>query len=62
LFLAGDTIEQCYQEVGAHANRWLDVLERKGADLSGSEVLELLSETKSMSQVTIHTDSQVFSF
>lgn len=51
MFLVGDTLEQCYNAVGAVANRWLDVLDRQGADLPDAEVFELLSETKSMSQV-----------
>ncbi|SPQ99410.1 unnamed protein product (mitochondrion) [Plasmodiophora brassicae] len=49
-FLEGSTLKECYAAVGTVANRWLDVLERKGADLTDEEVFELLSETKSMSQ------------
>lgn len=50
-FLDGSTIEECYGSVAAHANRWLDILDRKGVDIADSEVFELLSESKSMSQV-----------
>lgn len=49
-FLGGDTLEQCYEEVGKVANHWLDILDNKGADLDMEELLELISENKSMSK------------
>lgn len=58
-FLEGSTLKECYAAVGTVANRWLDVLERKGADLTDEEVFELLSETKSMSQVRDTTSGPV---
>lgn len=32
-FLAGETLEQCYESVASVANRWLDLLDTRGLDL-----------------------------
>jgi len=34
-FLLGDTLVECYQAVGAIADNWLDLLETRGAEVSG---------------------------
>ncbi|KAL0586473.1 hypothetical protein ABG067_003860 [Albugo candida] len=48
-FLDGNSLEECYASVAACANRWLDILESRGAGMHESEVLELLTEKKTMS-------------
>lgn len=42
-FLAGDSLEECYEAVAACANRWLDML-----DVRASYCLKLLCETESL--------------
>ena len=49
-FLAGDDLESCYAAVATVANRWLDVIDGHGEQLEDEEVLELVSEQKSMSR------------
>eukprot|EP00898_Chlorokybus_atmophyticus_P000434 jgi/Chlat1/1391/Chrsp12S02054 len=49
-FLQGETLEECYEAVGAVANRWLDMIENRGTDLADSELLELISESSTMSK------------
>lgn len=49
-FLSGSSLDECYQAVGSVANRWLDILQSKGATLSDNEVLAYLSENRSMSK------------
>ncbi|CEL95962.1 unnamed protein product [Vitrella brassicaformis CCMP3155] len=49
-FLEGTTREEAYAAVGAVANRWLDVLDSKGHTLTDDEVIDLISESKSMSK------------
>ena len=41
---------EVYQSVGAVANRWLDIIETKGAFLTTQEVIDVISERKSMSK------------
>ncbi|KXS12658.1 putative POL2-DNA polymerase epsilon, calytic subunit A [Gonapodya prolifera JEL478] len=50
VFLKGDTLETCYGAVAEIANRWLDILYSKGADLEDDELIELISENRSMSK------------
>ncbi|KAI0300525.1 DUF1744-domain-containing protein [Multifurca ochricompacta] len=49
-FLLGTTTEECYAAVAEVADRWLDVLFSKAADLSDEELVELIAENRSMSR------------
>ncbi|KAK9830879.1 hypothetical protein WJX81_001263 [Elliptochloris bilobata] len=49
-FLAGDTLEECYAAVAAVANRWLDLLDTQGVDVTDSELMEYISESSMMSK------------
>ncbi|KAK7210283.1 hypothetical protein V2G26_017461 [Clonostachys chloroleuca] len=49
-FLEGTNLEQCYTAVAKVANQWLDVLHSKGSTLADEELMELISENRSMSK------------
>ncbi|KAK3385312.1 hypothetical protein B0H63DRAFT_181526 [Podospora didyma] len=49
-FLEGTTLAECYTAVATVANRWLDVLDSKGTTLADEELMELISENRSMSK------------
>ena len=49
-FLLGTTTEECYAAVAEVADRWLDVLFSKAADLSDEELVDLIAENRSMSK------------
>jgi len=49
-FLEGTTLAECYTAVAKVANQWLDVLHSKGATLADEELIELISENRSMSK------------
>lgn len=49
-FLLGSTLEECYGAVAAIANRWLDLLDTRGVDLTDAELVDLISETSVMSK------------
>ncbi|KAG6010556.1 DNA polymerase epsilon catalytic subunit [Claviceps maximensis] len=49
-FLEGEDLAQCYGAVAKVANRWLDVLYSKGTTLADEELMELISENRSMSK------------
>ncbi|KCV68263.1 DNA polymerase epsilon subunit 1 [Fonticula alba] len=49
-FLGGRTLAECYEYVAVVANNWLDVLYSKARDMEDSEVIDLLSENRSMSR------------
>lgn len=49
-FLRGTTLEECYGAVGEVANQWLDVLYSRGGDVDDDELMELISQNKTMSQ------------
>ncbi|KAK3377104.1 hypothetical protein B0T24DRAFT_620464 [Lasiosphaeria ovina] len=49
-FLEGTTLAECYTAVATVANRWLDVLDNKGLTLADEELMELISENRSMSK------------
>lgn len=49
-FLEGADLAQCYGAVAKVANRWLDVLHSKGSTLADQELMELISENRSMSK------------
>ena len=38
-FLSGDSLEECYDAVGAVANYWLDVLDNQGRNIDDEELL-----------------------
>ena len=49
-FLEGSTLTECYDAVAKVANQWLDVLHSKGTTLADEELIELISENRSMSK------------
>ena len=49
-FLEGTSLEECYDAVARVANQWLDVLDTRGEEMEDEDVLELVSEQKSMSR------------
>ena len=49
-FLEGDTIEGVYDAVGQVANKWLDMLETRGRDLTDEDLVEYISEATTMSK------------
>ena len=49
-FLQGHTLEQAYDAAATVANYFLDILDTKGINLRDEELLELLSESRSMSK------------
>lgn len=49
-FLAGSSLRDCYDSVAAVANQWLDVLDSQGMSLEDSELMELISERKTISK------------
>ncbi|KAI8052820.1 hypothetical protein BDF22DRAFT_633316 [Syncephalis plumigaleata] len=50
VFLQGSTLTDCYAAVAGVADQWLDVLFSKGARLQDEELLDLISENRSMSK------------
>ncbi|KAK9473977.1 TCP-1/cpn60 chaperonin family-domain-containing protein [Dipodascopsis tothii] len=50
VFLEGRTLDECYGAVAKVANRWLDVVDSKGYTLADDELIDLISENKSMSR------------
>lgn len=50
MFLRGDTLNDCYAAVAEVANHWMEVLYSKGGDLDDDELMELISQNKTMSQ------------
>ncbi|ANZ74792.1 BA75_01783T0 [Komagataella pastoris] len=58
LFLHGDTLEGCYQTVANVANRWLDVLDSKGANVEDEDLIELICENRSMSKTLAEYGTQ----
>ena len=49
-FLLGQSLEECYNAVGAVANRWLDMLDTRGVDLTDEELIDHISEQCVMSK------------
>ena len=49
-FLLGNDLSSCYDAVAAVANRWLDMLDTRGADLTDQELVEHISESSVMSK------------
>lgn len=50
-FLLGDSLQECYNKVGETANYWLDVLYTHGKDMEDEELIDLISENRSMSRI-----------
>lgn len=50
MFLRGKTLVECYSAVAEVANHWMEVLYSKGRDVDDDELLELISQNKTMSQ------------
>lgn len=57
-FLEGEDLTQCYTAVAKVANQWLDVLDNKGSTLADEELMELISENRSMSKTLEEYGSQ----
>ncbi|KAK3997967.1 DNA polymerase epsilon catalytic subunit A [Cladorrhinum sp. PSN332] len=57
-FLDGTTLAECYTAVAKVANQWLDVLQSKGSTLADEELMELISENRSMSKTLEEYGSQ----
>lgn len=49
-FLLGNDLVSCYNSVAAVANRWLDMIDTKGSDLTDQELVEHISESSVMSK------------
>ncbi|CAD7699674.1 unnamed protein product [Ostreobium quekettii] len=49
-FLDGQSSDECYKSVGQVAERWLTVLDTKGADIEFESLMELISESCTMSK------------
>ncbi|KAG5438743.1 hypothetical protein PCANB_002463 [Pneumocystis canis] len=49
-FLEGTTLQECYDAVATIANKWLDILYSKGTTLADEELIDLISENRSMSK------------
>ncbi|GLJ44675.1 hypothetical protein SUGI_0939260 [Cryptomeria japonica] len=49
-FLHGTTLEECYSAVASVADRWLDLLDNQGVDVSDGELLDFISESSTMSK------------
>lgn len=49
-FLNGGTLIECYDSVAEVANYWVDVLDTQGESLETDELVDLISENKSMSR------------
>ncbi|EMS53029.1 DNA polymerase epsilon catalytic subunit A [Triticum urartu] len=57
-FLHGSTLEECYAAVASVANRWLDLLDNQGIDISDSELLGFISESSTMSKSLVDYGEQ----
>jgi DNA polymerase epsilon subunit 1 len=49
-FLDGTTLEECYASVAEIANHWIDVIDTRGESLDEDELVDLISENRSMSR------------
>uniref|UniRef100_A0A0E0NFE0 DNA polymerase epsilon catalytic subunit n=1 Tax=Oryza rufipogon TaxID=4529 RepID=A0A0E0NFE0_ORYRU len=57
-FLHGSTLEECYTAVASVANRWLDLLDNQGIDISDNELLDFISESSTMSKSLVDYGEQ----
>jgi DNA polymerase epsilon subunit 1 len=49
-FLKGTSLDECYACVGDIGNKWLDVLDTQGIEMDDDELLQLISERKTISK------------
>lgn len=49
-FLDGTSLEECYGAVANIANHWIDVIDTRGDSLDDEELVDLISENRSMSR------------
>jgi DNA polymerase epsilon subunit 1 len=49
-FLEGSTLKECYDYVATVANHWIDVIDTRGDSLDTDELVDLISENRSMSR------------
>jgi len=49
-FLDGTTLVECYDSVAEVANHWMDVIDTRGESLDTDELVDLISENRSMSK------------
>lgn len=49
-FLAGSSLQDCYDAVGSVANQWLDILDERGESMEDGELMQLISERKTISK------------
>lgn len=49
-FLNGSSLSECYGSVADIANHWLDVIDTQGESLETDELIDLISENRSMSR------------
>lgn len=57
-FLLGTTLKECYASVASVADKWLDVLFTKASSLPDDELVELISENRSMSKTLAEYGTQ----
>eukprot|EP00873_Tetraselmis_striata_P038899 jgi/Tetstr1/459163/TSEL_004609.t1 len=57
-FLEGTSLEECYTAVAKVADRWLDMLDTQGEDLTDDELLEYISEATVMSKTVEEYDGR----
>lgn len=50
VFLQGSTLKECYGAVAKVADSWLDILSSKGSTLEDEDLMDLISENRSMSK------------
>ncbi|KAG5459973.1 MAG: hypothetical protein BJ554DRAFT_8044, partial [Olpidium bornovanus] len=58
VFLEGETLEECYAAVARIANEYLDILYSRGSTQRDDELIELISENRSMSRALDEYDGQ----
>jgi len=49
-FLEGNSLEECYQAAADIANHWIDVIDTRAESLDDDELVDLISENRSMSR------------
>lgn len=49
-FLDGTTLAECYESAAEIANHWIDVIDTRGESLDDDELVDLISENRSMSR------------
>ncbi|MBW0474880.1 hypothetical protein O181_014595 [Austropuccinia psidii MF-1] len=57
-FLLGKTLKECYDAVAEVANRWLDILANKATSMHDQELIDLISENRSMSKTLAEYGAQ----